>query len=61
LSLVEPGFFEQHGITIHIGDKAVKIDRRLKTVTSEKGLAIRYDKLVLATGSYPFVAACTGT
>ncbi|MDD1641684.1 MAG: nitrite reductase (NAD(P)H), partial [Methylococcaceae bacterium] len=36
LSLVEHGFFEQHGITIHIGDKAVKIDRRLKTVTSEK-------------------------
>src|SRR5664280_631028 len=52
LSLVEPGFFEQHGITIHIGDKAAKIDRHLKTVTSEKGLTIRYDKLVLATGSY---------
>ena len=29
LSLVEPGFFEQHGITIHIGDKADKIDRQL--------------------------------
>jgi len=30
LSLVEPGFFEQHGITIHIGDKAAKIYRHSK-------------------------------
>ena len=48
LSLVEPGFFEQHGITIHIGDKAAKIYRHSKTVVSEKGVSIRYDKLVLA-------------
>ncbi len=38
LSLVEPGFFEQHGITIHIGDKATKIYRHSKTVVSEKGI-----------------------
>ncbi|MBL6987483.1 MAG: nitrite reductase (NAD(P)H), partial [Methylobacter sp.] len=37
LSLVEDGFFEQHGITIHLGDKAVSIDRAAKTVTSAKG------------------------
>jgi len=40
--------------------KAAKIDRHLKTVTSEKGLTIRYDKLVLATGSYPFVPPVPG-
>ncbi len=60
LSLVEPGFFGQHGITIHIGDKAAKIDRDSKTVVSEKGVTIRYDKLVLATGSYPFVPPVPG-
>ena len=60
LSLVEPGFFEQHGITIHIGDKAVKIYRHSKTIVSEKGLIVRYDKLVLATGSYPFVPPVPG-
>jgi len=60
LSLVEDGFFERHGITIHIGDKAASIDRAGKTVTSAKGLTIPYDKLVLATGSYPFVPPVPG-
>jgi len=60
LSLVEEGFFEQHGINIHLGDKAVKIDRANKTVTSALGLTIAYDKLVLATGSYPFVPPVPG-
>ncbi|OYV22758.1 MAG: nitrite reductase (NAD(P)H) large subunit [Methylococcaceae bacterium NSO1] len=60
LSLVEPAFFDEHGITIHIGDKAAKIHRDSKTVVSEKGVTIRYDKLVLATGSYPFVPPVPG-
>jgi nitrite reductase (NADH) large subunit len=60
LSLVEPGFFENNGITIHLGDKAASIDRNNKTVTSAKGITIHYDKLVLATGSYPFVPPVPG-
>jgi nitrite reductase (NADH) large subunit len=60
LSLVADDFFEQHGITIHIGDKAVSIDREQKIVTSAKGINIQYDKLVLATGSYPFVPPVAG-
>jgi len=60
LSMVEDGFFEQQGITIHIGDKATKIDRHNKQVHSEQGRIIDYDKLVLATGSYPFVPPVPG-
>ena len=60
LSLVDPGFFEQHGITLHLGDKAVSIDRASKTVMSARGIEIAYDKLVLATGSYPFVPPVPG-
>jgi len=60
LSLVEDGFFEQHDITLHLGDKAATIDRTAKTVTSAKGVCIAYDKLVLATGSYPFVPPVAG-
>ena len=60
LSLVESGFFEEQGITLHLGDKAAKIDRDTKTVISEKGVTIHYDKLVLATGSFPFVPPVPG-
>ena len=60
LSMVEDGFFESNNITIHIGDKAVKIDRDNKQIHSEKGLTIDYDKLVPATGSYAFVPPVPG-
>ncbi|MBS3963194.1 MAG: nitrite reductase large subunit NirB [Methylomonas sp.] len=60
LSLVPDGFFESHGITLHLGDKAVEIDRVAKRVTSANGIVVDYDKLVLATGSYPFVPPVPG-
>ena len=60
LSMVADGFFADNGITIHLGDKAASIDRTNKTVTSAKGVTIAYDKLVLATGSYPFVPPVPG-
>ncbi len=60
LSMVKEGFFENNNITVHLGDKAIKIDRENKQVISEKGETIGYDKLVLATGSYPFVPPVPG-
>ena len=60
LSLVAPGYYEDHGITVHTNDKAIAIDREKKTVTSAQGLEISYDKLVLATGSFPFVPPVPG-
>jgi len=60
LSLVEPGFFEDNNITVHMGDRASTIDRKSKTVTSENGISISYDKIVLATGSFPFVPPIPG-
>lgn len=60
LSLVEDGFFADNGITLHLGDKAASIDRQRKQVISEKGVVIDYDKVVLATGSYPFVPPVSG-
>lgn len=60
LSLVEPGFYEQAGLQIHIGDAAVSIDRNERRVTSALGKTISYDALVLATGSYPFVPSVPG-
>jgi len=60
LSLVDGDFFAENEIKIYLNDKAVSIDTRNKLITSAKGTAISYDKLVLATGSYAFVPPIPG-
>ncbi|WP_027017052.1 nitrite reductase large subunit NirB [Comamonas composti] len=60
LSLVEPGFFERTGHALLLGDKALSIDRRQRTVATASGRVLRYDQLVLATGSSPFVPGVPG-
>ncbi len=60
LSLVEPEFFAQHGIALHLNEQAASIDRDAKLVHTRTGRAIPYDQLVLATGSTPFVPPIPG-
>ena len=61
LSLVAPGFFEAQGnLLLKLNAKATQIDRAAKTVTASSGEVLSYDKLVLATGSYPFVPPLPG-
>ncbi|MFC9498465.1 nitrite reductase large subunit NirB [Streptomyces sp. NPDC056975] len=60
LSLTDAGFIARHGIELHLGDPAEHIDRATRTVTARSGLQVRYDTLVLATGSYPFVPPVPG-
>jgi nitrite reductase (NADH) large subunit len=60
LSLVEPGFFEKTGFTLRLAARAVAVERRRNTVTTLDGEVLPYDKLVLATGSAPFVPPVTG-
>jgi nitrite reductase (NADH) large subunit len=60
LSLVEPGFFERTGFTLRLAARAVAIERRENTVTTADGEVLPYDKLVLATGSSPFVPGVPG-
>ena len=47
-------------VDAHFGDFVAKIDRDAKTVITEGGQEFQYDKLVLATGSYPFVPPIPG-
>ena len=61
LSLVAEGFYARHGVTVHRNEKAVAIDRANKIITSARGREVAYDKLVLATGSYPFVSPIPGS
>ncbi|SAL25425.1 nitrite reductase [NAD(P)H] large subunit [Caballeronia sordidicola] len=60
LSLVEAGFFERENVRLELNAKAVSIDRAARTVTVSSGEVLSYDKLVLATGSYPFVPPVAG-
>jgi nitrite reductase (NADH) large subunit len=60
LSLVTPGFFERHGVAIHYSESAAAIDCAARRITTSSGRTLTYDKLVLATGSYPFVPPIPG-
>ncbi len=53
-------YYADHGIDFRAGAKVTAIDRALHTVATQAGDTIRYDKLVLATGSYPFVPPVPG-
>ena len=60
LSLVKEGFYEKHGINMLIGERAITVNREKKIVYSSSGREIQYDKLIMATGSFPFVPPIKG-
>ena len=60
LMLANLEWYRRNSIELHIGDRANSIDRTKQIVTSDKGHEIKYDHVVLATGSYPFVPSIEG-
>ncbi|WP_341915883.1 nitrite reductase large subunit NirB [Ferrovibrio terrae] len=54
------GWYINNGITLHKGTKVTGIDRAAKTITTDNGLTESYDKLVIATGSVPFIIPVPG-
>ncbi|MEE3359317.1 MAG: nitrite reductase large subunit NirB [Pseudomonadota bacterium] len=54
------GWYAERGVTLHQGDKIIAIKRHERKVVSESGLEVDYDKLVIATGSNPFIIPCPG-
>jgi nitrite reductase (NADH) large subunit len=60
LALAVPGWYEQKGIRLFVGDRATNIDRTRRVVHSSGGQEIPYDAVVLATGSVPFVPPVPG-
>ena len=54
------GWYIENGITLFKGHKVTEIDREAKTVTSEHGEVAEYDKLLIATGSNPFIIPVPG-
>lgn len=53
-------WYAEHGIDLIAGDPVVGIDRAVRTVTSRGGLVEPYDRLLIATGSDPFVIPVPG-
>jgi nitrite reductase (NADH) large subunit len=60
LALTTPEYY--HSLNIHFitNAKVVEIDKMFKSVKIASGESFDYDKLVLATGSYPFVPPIPG-
>ena len=52
-------WYAAHGVTCRFGEKVVSIDRDARQVIGENG-AVAYDKLVIATGSDPFIIPIPG-
>lgn len=52
-------WYAANNVTLHKGAKVTGIDRDNKTVTSENGITVSYDRLVIATGSLPFIIPST--
>ena len=53
-------WYEENGITLHTGKKVVKIDRNKRFVESDDGTRVEYHRLLLATGSNPFMLPIPG-
>ncbi len=53
-------WYAANGITLYAGDPAAKIDRVRRTVHSMYGRITRYDRLLVATGSRPFILPVPG-
>ncbi|MDE2121952.1 MAG: NAD(P)/FAD-dependent oxidoreductase, partial [Betaproteobacteria bacterium] len=53
-------WYAERGITLHTGRKVVEVDRRRRVVRADDGTEARYDRLLLATGSRPFMLPVPG-
>jgi nitrite reductase (NADH) large subunit len=58
--LNDDAWYAEHGITLHKGKTVVDIDRRKRVVKAADGTAAAYDRLLLATGSNPFILPVPG-
>jgi len=53
-------WYEDNNITLHKGVKVTDIDRKACKVTGDDGTVVEYDRLLLATGSDPFIIPVPG-
>jgi nitrite reductase (NADH) large subunit len=61
LTLQSEAWYGENGIELRLGDPVTVIDRGSRTVTTASGHNESYDRLILATGSSPFLPPLPGT
>lgn len=59
MAMSDAAFYERPGLSLRLGTPVLRIDRHARQVVTAEG-SHGYDKLVLATGSYPFVPPIAG-
>jgi nitrite reductase (NADH) large subunit len=60
IMLNDVDWYAQNHITLHLGKKIARIDRARRQVVAEDGTVAQYDRLLLATGSNPFMLPVPG-
>jgi len=53
-------WYEEHGIRLYLGKAVARIDRIRRCVVAGDGTEVQYDRLLLATGSLPFILPVPG-
>ena len=53
-------WYAENGITLHLGKKVIDIDRRNRIVKADDGTEAEYDRLLMCTGSNPFILPVPG-
>lgn len=53
-------WFTDRGIQVHLAERVIGIQPETKTITLQSGGKVPYDKLLIATGSMPFIPPIKG-
>jgi nitrite reductase (NADH) large subunit len=53
-------WYKENNITLHAGKKVIEVDRIKRIVRSEDGTEVEYDRLLMCTGSNPFILPVPG-
>ncbi|QGQ99384.1 NAD(P)/FAD-dependent oxidoreductase [Paenibacillus psychroresistens] len=60
ITLNDWAWYKDNDITLYAGQTVTKLDTTAKTVTTDQGLQVSYDDVIIATGSLPFMLPLPG-
>jgi nitrite reductase (NADH) large subunit len=60
IMLNDVDWYEENNITLHLGKTIIRIDRVKRVVIAADGTEAEYDRLLIATGSTPFILPVPG-